>query len=54
MGTEYFLTNERNLARLPYYNRVDVRLSKAFLFKKWKLTLTGEVINVREGSPFPN
>lgn len=45
VGTGYFLANERNLARLPYYSRVDVRLSKAFLFKKWKLTLTGEVIN---------
>lgn len=28
------------------YSRLDVRVSKAFLFKKWKLTLTGEVLNV--------
>ena len=41
----YFLSSQRNLTRLPYYNRIDVRVSKAFLFKKWKLTLTGEVLN---------
>src|SRR6185295_11009821 len=38
----YFLTHERNRTRVPFYNRVDVRLSKAFLFKRWKMTLTGE------------
>lgn len=42
----FFLASQRNLTRLPYYSRVDMRLSKAFLFKKWKLTLTGEVLNV--------
>ena len=42
----YFLTDQRNQVRVPFYHRVDVRLSKAFLFKKWKLTLTGEVLNV--------
>jgi outer membrane receptor protein involved in Fe transport len=42
----FFLTTERNRTRVPFYNRVDVRLSKAFLFEKWKMTLTGEVLNV--------
>jgi len=42
----YFLTTQKNQVRVPYYNRVDVRLSKAFLFKKAKLTLTGEVLNL--------
>jgi hypothetical protein len=42
----YFLVNQRNQIRLPDYSRVDVRLSKAFLFKKAKLTLTGEVLNL--------
>jgi hypothetical protein len=42
----YFLTHDRNQTRVPYYNRIDVRLSKTFLFKKWKMTLTGEVLNV--------
>ena len=42
----YFLANQRNQIRLPYYSRVDVRLSKAFLFKKAKLTLTAEVLNL--------
>ena len=42
----YFLISQRNQTRLPFYSRVDVRLSKAFLFKKTKLTLTGEVLNL--------
>ncbi len=42
----YFLTTQRNQVRVPYYSRVDVRLSKAFLFKKAKLTVTGEVLNL--------
>jgi len=42
----YFLTAERNQTRVPFYNRIDVRLSKAFLFGRWKMTLTGEVLNV--------
>jgi outer membrane receptor protein involved in Fe transport len=42
----YFLSTQRNQVRIPYYSRVDVRLSKAFLFKKAKLTLTGEVLNL--------
>jgi outer membrane receptor protein involved in Fe transport len=46
VGSEYFLTDQRNLVRVPDYSRVDVRLSKAFLFKRWKLTVTGEVINL--------
>ena len=45
-GPTLFLASERNLVRLPDYQRLDVRASKAFLFKKWKLTLTGEVLNV--------
>ena len=45
VGTGYFLSNARNTTRLPVYSRVDVRVNKAFLFKNWKLTLNGEVIN---------
>ncbi|HKE58903.1 MAG TPA: TonB-dependent receptor [Pyrinomonadaceae bacterium] len=45
-GSGYLLSAERNLARVPDYSRVDVRLSKAFLFRRWKLTVTGEVINL--------
>jgi outer membrane cobalamin receptor len=45
-GPTLFLASERNLVRLPDYSRLDVRANKAFLFKKWKLTLTGEILNV--------
>jgi outer membrane receptor protein involved in Fe transport len=42
----FFVTGQRNTTRVPFYSRWDVRLSKAFLFKKFKLTLTGEVLNL--------
>jgi hypothetical protein len=37
---------ERNTVRLPYYGRLDIRANKAFLFAKWKLTLSAEVLNL--------
>ena len=46
VGGNYFLSDQRNKVRLPNYARWDVRVSKAFLFKRWKLTVTGEVLNV--------
>jgi outer membrane receptor for ferrienterochelin and colicin len=45
VGQGYFLSAERNTTRLPVYSRVDIRVNKAFLFNKWKLTLNGELIN---------
>lgn len=42
----FFLVAGRNQTRLPFYNRVDVRVSKAFFFRKAKLTVTGEVLNL--------
>lgn len=45
-GTDLFLSSQRNTTRLPAYSRVDLRANKAFLFEKWKLTLSAEVWNV--------
>lgn len=45
-GADLFLTSQRNLVRLPAYSRVDLRANKAFLFEKWKLTLSAELLNV--------
>ena len=45
-GADLFLTGERNSLRLPAYRRVDLRANKAFLFEKWKLTLSAELLNV--------
>jgi len=45
-GADLFLASERNLLRLPAYSRVDMRANKAFLFEKWKLTLSVELLNV--------
>ncbi|MBZ5724982.1 MAG: TonB-dependent receptor [Acidobacteriia bacterium] len=45
-GESLSLTAERNAARMPSYSRLDFRTNKAFLFRKWKLTLSAEVLNV--------
>jgi hypothetical protein len=45
-GGVFRLAAERNQARLSAYERLDVRVSKAFLFARWKLTVSGEVLNV--------
>src|SRR5205809_50441 len=45
-GGDLFLASERNSVRLPAYSRVDLRANKAFLFEKWKLTLSAELLNV--------
>ncbi|HKU72572.1 MAG TPA: TonB-dependent receptor, partial [Pyrinomonadaceae bacterium] len=46
VGDNLFLSDRRNELRVPDYARLDVRVSKAFLFKRWKLTATGEVLNL--------
>jgi hypothetical protein len=46
VGQIFFLSNERNAVRVPYYSRVDMRVSKVFLFSKLKLTVNGEVLNL--------
>ncbi len=43
---EYFLSQQRNLLRLPAYQRTDLRLNKAFIRKRFQATLFAEVINV--------
>ena len=40
-----FLTDKRNLTRLPAYSRLDVRANYAFHFDRWKLTLYTEITN---------
>jgi hypothetical protein len=45
-GDIHMLTSVRNSARLPPYSRLDVRADQTFLFRQWRLTLFGEVVNV--------
>jgi hypothetical protein len=45
-GTQYYLAEARNAVRLDPYHRTDVRINKALIFDRWKLTLYGEVINL--------
>ena len=40
------LAEERNTLRPDAYGRLDLRANKAWLFRGWKLTLFGEIINV--------
>jgi hypothetical protein len=50
----YFLTEQRNLVRVPAYTRVDLRGSRTFNLKSRRLTLFVEVINLldRENARF--
>ncbi len=43
---QYYLAENRNEARLDPYHRADVRINKAFVFDRWKVTLYGEVVNL--------
>ncbi len=45
-GGLFFLSERRNELRPDGYGRLDVRANKAWLFRGWKLTLFGEVLNV--------
>ncbi len=42
----YFLATQRNLLRLPTYQRADVRLNKSFQWKHWRGVLFVEVLNL--------
>ncbi len=43
---QYFLSQERNAARLPVFSRADFRLNKQFERKKWRGVLFFEVMNL--------
>lgn len=45
-GDDFFLSSARNQTRGRAYSRLDVRANKAFFFKRWKMTLYGEVSNL--------
>jgi hypothetical protein len=42
----YYLSSERNMVRLPGYQRLDIRMNKSKLLKHGKMTLFVEVVNV--------
>ena len=42
----YHLARNRNQQRAPFYERADLRLNKAYVGKKFKTTLFGEIVNV--------
>jgi hypothetical protein len=46
------LPDANNPQRLPIYSRLDLRINKAFNFKRSKLTLSGEVLNVTDRENF--
>ena len=45
-GQDYYLAGQRNALRLDSYHRADVRINKAWIFDRWKITLYGEVVNL--------
>ena len=42
----YHIARNRNQLRAPFYERADLRLNKAYVGKKFKTTLFGEIINI--------
>ena len=45
-GGIHYLSASRNLLRVPSYQRLDLRVNKAFVLKHFQATLFAEVINV--------
>jgi hypothetical protein len=45
-GEAFFLSARRNEARIEPYSRLDLRANRAFFFRRWTMTLYGEVMNV--------
>jgi hypothetical protein len=45
-GSAYFVSHDRNLARLPSYARLDLRANRIFNYDRRRLTLFVEVLNV--------
>ena len=51
----YMLSEQRNGARLPDYSRLDLRADRTFTYRKSRLTLFMEVVNVMNNENFrPN
>ena len=46
----YELSAKRNELRAPAYQRADVRVNKAYVGKRFKTTLFGEVVNLTNHS----
>jgi hypothetical protein len=42
----YALSEERNSLRAPAYERTDLRLNKAYVHKRFKTTVFGEIVNL--------
>ena len=42
----FYLAENRNQLQTPAYSRLDFRLNKAFFYRRWKLTLYFEVVNL--------
>ena len=45
-GDRYFVSDQRNTARMPAYARLDLRANRTFDWSRKRLTLFAEVINV--------
>lgn len=46
VGESYYISAERNRARIDPYLRADFRINKSYAFDKWKMTVYGEVVNL--------
>lgn len=46
VGSDYYLASSRNAERLPPYARLDLRADRTFTFRRSRLTLAAEAVNV--------
>ena len=51
-GSDYYLAESRNQLRLDAYSRIDARINKTYLYRRWRLTLYGEVVNLLNQSNY--
>lgn len=52
VGSDYYLAESRNQLRLDAYSRIDVRVNKTYLYRRWRLALYGEVVNLLNQSNY--
>ena len=45
-GIYQYEKGSKNSARMPAYNRIDLRLSKDYVYRSWQMTLYAEIVNL--------
>jgi len=51
-NNNFTAVSDRNTSRLPDYSRMDLRANKTFSFQRFRMTASGEVLNVTDHSNY--